>query len=98
MMKVLVLVKGKSLNVPSHYCDKITVEGDIDSIFIINQDFNRTIRPVKAKRSVSFLGKGLELITRSDSIVVLDGDVETYLIRDGEYVTVVHPLTDNDFK
>ena len=97
-MKLIVIVKGNKLGVTEHFCDRVSVSGDIDMVFFINQSFERIIRPINANRTITLLGKGLELITHSRDMVVLDGDIDTYLIRDGEYIPIVHPLTEKDFK
>jgi len=98
-MNILVLVKGKKLKVTEHYCNKITVKGDVDKVFLINSKFDRRIRPIEDKVTIEFHGNNLELITKTKDMVVLDGDITKYYLFDKKgKLGLIHFLGSDEFK
>ena len=97
-MKVFVIVRGKGLNVEENYWDKISVKGDIDKVYFINEKLDRKIRPIEEKSIIEFYGDKLELVINTKEFIAISGDVTKYYIynKDGK-LGVIHNLSPRDF-
>jgi len=99
-MKLVVLVKGKKLDVERFWeCEKFAVKGYIDLIIFINQNLERKIRHIDGKCIIEFFGKDLELVTRSKDIITITGDIVKIFTYDKHgRLGLIHYITPSDFK
>jgi len=97
-MKTLVLVKGAKLKIDEHFCDKISVKGDLDKLFFFDTQLQSYIRQVEHEGIIEFYGKGLGVVTQTDSMIVISGDVIKYYIynKDGR-LGIIHYLSQKSF-
>jgi len=96
-MHVLAIVKGRKIDIPSHYCDNIGVSGSIDLIMFVDQKFRRKIVYIEAKRRIEFYGDNLELIAKVRDLVVISGNIEKYHVYDKHHLSVIGILAENFF-
>ncbi len=97
-MKVVTIVKGKKLDV-EHFCEKVSIKGNLDIMIFINKNLQRRIRHLDGKRIVELYGKDVEIVTRGKDMVVISGDVVKYFIYDDRgRLGVIHYLTPSEFK
>jgi len=97
-MKIIAIIRGDKLHIEENYWDKISIKGDLDKVYFVNEGLNRRIRPIEHEGIIEFYGDKLELVINTNEFIMISGDVKKYYIYNKEgKLGVIHNLTPRDF-